>query len=262
MITTRWALQQAQSMDGRLPDFLGVGVQKGGTTTLQAMLQEHPGVFLPPAKELHFFSLHYGEGEGWYRQKFRATQPGQLCGEITPYYLFHPEASARIHRLIPEVRLIVLLRDPVERCLSGLFHSCRLGFEPLQVDQALEAELGRLAGAEAVLAAPDGRHFSHQVHSYLSRSRYELQLRRYEQLFPREQLLLLRSEDLFLNPEGVWRRVLGFLDLEQRPLPNALGPFNAGAGEADNVDPALMNRLREQLAPTYQAIESRYGLKW
>ena len=249
-------------MDGRLPDFLGVGVQKGGTTTLQAMLQEHPGVFLPPAKELQFFSLHYGEGEGWYRQQFVAAQPGQRCGEITPYYLFHPEAPARIRRMLPAARLIVLLRDPVQRCLSGLFHSRRLGLEPLHVEQALEAEPGRLVGAEAVLVANDGRHLSHQVHSYLSRSRYEQQLMRYEQLFPREQLLLLRSEDLFGNPEGLWQRVLAYLQLEDWPLPHEVGRLNAGAGEAKHLDPALVQRLRRQLAPTYEAMERRYGLQW
>ena len=248
-------------MDGRLPDFLGVGVQKGGTTTLQAMLQEHPGVFLPPAKELHFFSLHYGEGEKWYRQQFVAAQPEQRCGEITPYYLFHPEAPARIRRLLPAARLIVLLRDPVQRCLSGLFHSRRLGLEPLKVEQALEAEPGRLAGAEAVLAASDGRHLSHQVHSYLSRSRYEQQLMRYEQLFAREQLLLLRSEDLFQNPEGLWQQVLAFLELEQRALPNGVGRLNAGVGEAEHLESALVQMLRRELAPTYVARALPCGLK-
>ena len=146
----------------------GSGRAERGTTTLQAMLQEHPGVFLPPAKELHFFSLHYGKGEEWYREQFAAATPGQRCGEITPYYLFHPEAPCRIQRLLPSARMIVLLRDPVKRCLSGLFHSRRLGLETLPVEEALEAEVERPAGAEDVLAATDGRHLSHQVHSYLS----------------------------------------------------------------------------------------------
>lgn len=249
-------------MDGRLPEFLGVGVQKGGTTTLQAMLQEHPEVFLPPTKEVHFFSLHYGKGEGWYREQFAAATPGQCCGEITPYYLFHPEAPARIRSLLPTVRLIVLLRDPVERCLSGLFHSRRLGLETLPVEEALEAEAGRLAGAEAVLAATDGRHLSHQVHSYMSRSRYEHQLMRYEQLFSPDQLLLLRSEDLFQNPESLWLRVLAFLGLKECALPCGVGRQNAGAGEAEQLDPALLRILRQQLNPTYEAMERRYGLQW
>ena len=105
-------------MGGRLPDFLGVGVQKGGTTTLQKLLEQHPGAFLPAAKELHYFSLHYARGESWYRQQFAAASPGQRNGEITPYYLFHPEASKRIQSLLPQVRLVVLLRDPVQRTLS------------------------------------------------------------------------------------------------------------------------------------------------
>ncbi|MEB3353872.1 MAG: sulfotransferase [Cyanobacteriota bacterium] len=249
-------------MQERLPSFLGLGTQKGGTTTLQAMLQQHPGVYLPAEKEVQFFTLHFGAGLRWYGERFLAAGPTQRCGEITPYYLFHPVVPRRIRELLPAARLIVLVRDPVERCLSGLFHSQRLGLEPLPLEAALAAEPGRLAGAEAALAAPDGRHHSHQVHSYLSRSRYELQLARYEQLFPPEQLLLLRSEDLFVDPEPLWRRVLAFLELAACPLPAAVGRRNAGAGEAEAVDPALRLRLRQQLAPTYQAMERRYGLQW
>lgn len=249
-------------MDGDLPSFLGLGVQKGGTTTLQKMLEQHPGAFLPPAKEVHYFSLHYARDTAWYRQQFALAGAGKRCGEITPYYLFHPEAPRRIQQLLPTARLIVLLRDPVERCLSGLFHSRRLGLEPLPVEAALAAEPGRLVGAEAALAAPDGRHLSHQEHSYLSRSRYELQLARYKLLFPQEQLLLLRSEDLFADPEPLWRRVLAFLELAECPLPGAVGRWNAGAGEAEAVDPALRRWLRQQLAPTYRTMERCYQLQW
>ena len=134
-----------------LPDFLGIGVQKGGTTTLQRLLEQHPQVYLPPCKELHYFSLHYGQGEAWYQQQFEAAAPDQRCGEITPYYLFHPQVPARIHALLPEAKLIVLLRDPVERALSQVAHSMRLGLEPLELEEALAAESERLRGAEAVL---------------------------------------------------------------------------------------------------------------
>ena len=138
-------------MQGRLPEFLGIGVQKGGTTTLQRLLEQHPQVHLPPSKELHYFSLHYGKGEAWYRQQFADAKADQHCGEITPYYLFHPEAPQRIKALLPDVTLLVLLRDPVERALSQVFHSKRLGLEPLPLQQALAAESERLAGADDVL---------------------------------------------------------------------------------------------------------------
>lgn len=249
-------------MGGRLPEFLGIGVQKGGTTSLQRLLEQHPGAFLPAAKELHYFSLYYACGEAWYRQAFAAARPEQRCGEITPYYLFHPAAPARIQALLPQVRLIVLLRDPVERALSQVFHSRRLGLEPLELEQALAAEPLRLEGAEAVLAAADGRHRSHQEHSYLARSRYEQQLPRFEALFPAEQLLVLRSEDLFAQPGRVWEQVLAFLELEPLPLPPLAQPANAGRGEAAAVPEGLRQALREQLQPTYDWAASRYGITW
>lgn len=249
-------------MEVRLPDFLGVGVQKGGTTTLQKLLEQHPGAFLPAAKELHYFSLHYARGEAWYRQQFAAASPGQLNGEITPYYLFHPEASARIQSLLPRARLVVLLRDPVQRTLSQYFHSRRLKLESLELEEALAAEPQRLAGAGAVLAKADGLHRSHQEHSYVARSRYEEQLRRLESLFAAEQLLVMRSEDLFEHPEAIWRQLLDFLNLEPIPLPPLDKPANAGQGEAAFVPQSVRERLRQQLGPTYEWAAQRYGIHW
>jgi hypothetical protein len=249
-------------MDGPLPRFLCLGVQKGGTTTLQVLLEQHPGVFLPAGKEVHYFSLNYGEGEAWYREQFAPANPDQLCGEITPYYVFHPEAQARIQFLLPQARLIVLLRDPVERTLSQYFHSRRLGLEPLDLEPALAAEEERLAGAEEVLASNDGRHRSHQEHSYQARSCYGEQLQRLEALFPANQLLVLRSEDLFTQPEPLWQRLLAFLELEPWPLPVLEQPANAGRGEAAAVPEDLRRRLRQSLAPTYEWVAQRYGISW
>ena len=93
-------------MGGRLPDFLGIGVQKGGTTTLHRLLERHPSVFLPPVKEVHYFSLHFGEGKAWYGNHFASAAPEQSCGEITPYYLFHPEVPRRVHALLPKARMV------------------------------------------------------------------------------------------------------------------------------------------------------------
>ena len=242
------------------PGFLGLGVQKGGTTTLDALLRQHPGLALPRSKELQYFSLHHGLGDAWYAGQFAAARPEQCLGEITPYYIFHPLAAERIHTLVPEVRLIVLLRDPVERALSQLFHSRRLGLEPLEPESALAAEPERMAEAEAVVLA-GGRHRSHQEHSYVSRSRYELQLARYEALFPSEQLLLLRSEDLFRSAPEVWERLLQFLALQPMPMP-ALPRANAGQREADAVSSRLRERLRQQLGGTYEVMASSYGMEW
>ena len=249
-------------MGGRLPDFLGLGVQKGGTTTLHRLLERHPSVFLPPVKEVHYFSLHCGEGEAWYRNQFASAASGQRCGEVTPYYLFHPEVPQRVHALLPKARLIVLLRDPVERALSQYFHSRRLGFEPLPLEEALAVEPERLQSAPAALRAADGTHKSHQEHSYLSRSRYELQLPAWEALYPAAQLLVLRSEDLFSTPAEIWMRVLEFLGLPGCPLPDLASPANAGQGESSAVSQEVRQHLRELLQPTYAWAAERYGLEW
>lgn len=242
------------------PDFLGIGVQKGGTTTLHTLLKKHPGVALPSDKELHYFSLHYSLGEAWYGGHFATAAPERRWGEITPYYLFHPLAAQRIRNCLPDARLIVLLRDPVERALSQLFHSKRLGLEPLELEEALAVEAQRMAEAEPVVVG-GGRHRSHQEHSYVARSRYEQQLVRYEALFHREQLLLLRSEDLFQQPERVWTQVQDFLEILSVPLP-PMPRANAGRGESNAVPPSLRQSLRRQLKGTYAVMEERYGLCW
>ena len=247
---------------GPFPQFLGLGVQKGGTTTLQLLLEQHPQVWLPPNKELHYFSLHYARGAQWYSDCFMEAKAKQSCGEITPYYIFHPYAPQRIAELLPHARLIVLLRDPVERCLSQYFHSCRWGLETLGLEEALAAEDDRLLGADLILAAAGATHRSHQEHSYLARSRYEEQLTRYEQLFPSEQLLVLRSEDLFEDGPSVWERVQTFLQVDAVPFPEGVTPANAGRGEAAAVPPGVRQQLNEQLQQTYRMMEERYGISW
>ena len=226
----------------RLPDLLGIGTQKGGTTYLHALLQHHPQIFLATPKEQHFFTLHWQRGGPWYADQFAQAESHQCCGEVTPYYLFHPEVPQRIKSQLPDVKLIVLLRDPVERALSQYFHSRRLGLEPLELEAAFAAEPKRLADAAEQLAAGKP-HRSHQQHSYLSRSRYEQQIARYEELFKPEQLLILRSEQLFAKPSYGWTLVLQFLGVDVIPCP-ILDPVYTGAGEAADVPAVLKESLR------------------
>lgn len=247
-----YSTTQATTPIQSLPGFIGLGVQKGGTTTLHQLLSQHPQLLMPTRKELHYFSLNHHLGPAWYQQQWPAAPAARLRGEITPYYIFHPQAPQRLRALLPQARLLILLRDPVERALSQYFHSRRLGLEPLELEPALDAEPQRLAGADARLAGSLGRHPSHQEHSYLSRSRYEQQIPRWQRLFPAEHLLILRSEDLFTQPSAVWERLQAFLGLQLVPFPaHAFGRIHAGGGEAATVAAGTRQRLREQLAPTY-----------
>ena len=245
-----------------LPHFLVIGTQKGGTTTLHHLLSQHPGIFLPEVKEVHYFSQHFHQSRQWYADHYQLAKPGQMRGDITPFYMFHQAVPERIRSSLPNVRLIALLRDPVERTLSQYFHARRHGYEQLDLMPALAAEEKRMSGANAVVSSADGFHYSYQKHSYVSRSRYELQLIRYRQFFPKHQLHVLRSEDLFAHTDACWDGLLRFISVAPMPLPASLPHSNSGKGEAASVPLSLRRDLRHQLAATYKWVEREYGITW
>jgi hypothetical protein len=197
-----------------LPDFLILGAQKAGTTALYAYLRRHPRITGPSWKEVSYFDRHYARGPSWYRGNFpnllRAR--GVLVGEASPSYLFHPLAPQRVKELVPEARLIALVRNPIERALSHYNHELALGRERLTFEDALGAEEGRLEGEEERLRA-DPRYFSSEwwSHTYKARGRYAEQLERWLEVWPREQLLILPSEELLDEPKRAHADVLEFL---------------------------------------------------
>lgn len=237
----------------RLPHFLVLGTQKGGTTSLHKLLLQHPGVFLPPCKEVHYFSLHAEKPASWYEEHYKNAKNGQKRGDITPFYLFHPKAPERIYKLLPQANLIVLLRDPIERALSQYFHAKRNKFEPLELSDALTAEKQRLES---------GSEYSLQKHSYVARSRYLEQITRYEMLFPSKQILILKSENLFENTISTWQQIQKFLKLKQSPMEVKLTKANAGYGEAEQVDSKIRRKLKKELYSTAKGVKERYGIDW
>ncbi|WP_051411037.1 sulfotransferase [Synechococcus sp. CC9616] len=236
-----------------LPHFLGLGTQKGGTTTLHQLLASHPQVFLPACKEVHYFDLNHKRPVEWYAHHFDKAGKDQHCGEITPFYLYHPEAPRRIKALLPNVKLIVLLRDPVERALSQVFHARKRGFERLEPADALKAECKRLATKDP---------YSLQKHSYLSRSLYLEQLDRYEALFPSEQLLVMKSETFFEDPSGSWDNLQSFLELQPQKYQTNMAKANAGEPEGKTIDQLLRDILRKKLLATAIGVQKRYGFGW
>lgn len=244
-----------------LPGVLIIGTQRGGSTALYHSLVRHPGLAgARMAKEVHFFDLSWDRGEGWYRTFFpnRSRIAGRIAIEASPYYMFHPLVAARIASLMPDVRLIAMLRDPVARAISHHAHEVQLGFEDLSFPEAISAEPSRLAGEEdRLLKDPSYRSFAHQHHSYLARGDYTPQLRRYLDLFPRERLLVIRSEDFFRDAAATISRVEGFIGLTPSAVP-AQGGRNA-APSREPVDPAFVRELAEKMAPAIRATEELLG---
>lgn len=211
------------SRPGLLPDFLILGAQKSGTSSLYRWLAESPSVEAPTQKELHFFDLGFHRGLDWYRAQFagleeaRAARDGGkpvLTGEASPYYLFHPVVPQRVREALPEVRLIALLRDPVHRAASHYHHEFSTGVESLPFEAALDQEEERLAGeAERLLFEPRYQSHNHRHFSYQARGVYADQLERWREFFPAEQILVVKSERLFEEPNVEMRRIYDFLGI-------------------------------------------------
>lgn len=232
-----------------LPGFLIVGAQRCGTTSMYRTLSQHPAVLKPPLhKGVHYFDTAYDRGLAWYQGHFplrsRAARAQRAAGttpvtfESSPYYMFHPLAGERIARDLPGVRLLVLLRDPVERAYSAHAHELARGYETEPFERALDLEASRLAGeAERIVADPSYRSHSHQHHAYRTRGQYIEQLERLEKLFGRDRICVVDSSDFFTDPAPVYAAVLDFLGLPslgnprferhnarpRSPLPAAVG---------------------------------------
>jgi hypothetical protein len=216
-----WTYGKATAKIRPLPDFLILGAQKAGTTALYAYLRRHPKITGPSWKEVSYFDRHYARGSDWYRGNFPnlLRTRRELVGEASPSYLFHPLAPQRVKELVPDARLVVLVRNPIDRALSHYHHELALGRESLSFEDALAAEERRLEGEEDRLRA-DPRYFSSEwwSHTYKARGRYVEQLERWLQVFPREQLLILPSEDLLGEPERAHAEVLQFLGVPAHRL--------------------------------------------
>jgi hypothetical protein len=223
------------------PDFLILGAQRSGTTSLYRWLSGHPAMTPAVRKEVHYFDLNYARGEKWYRSHFPLEHPGFVTGEASPYLLFHPLAPARAARDLPSTtRFIVLLREPVERAVSHYWHERKMKAETQPLATALALEDERLSGQwEKVLAGE--RSFAHFHYTYAARGRYADQLERWFTAVGRERLLVMESESLFTD-RSAQGRVTDWLGLPASPAPF---PAENDARRAEPDPVAALETLRE-----------------
>lgn len=252
-----------------LPDFIVIGTQRGGTTSLYRYLAAHPGV-APTlvSKGVHYFDVQNDRSEAWYRGHFpptayrawrrRVARQPLITGEASPYYLFHPAVPERVAAMLPDVKLIAMLRDPVKRAFSHYHHEFEGGFETLHTfEEAIDAEPGRLEGeAERLLADPGYVSFAHQHHSYLARGHYAEQLQAWFAHIPRERFLIFSSEEFYRDTATVYGTVQDFLGLPHHPLAE-FKTYNAHSYAP--MDPATNGRLREHFRGPDRALSELLG---
>jgi Sulfotransferase domain len=260
--------RRASSRTRALPDFVVIGAQKSGTTSLYRYLIAHPSIVGAARKEVHYFDLNHRRGVDWYRSNFPprrglerlTSRLGRraLTGEASPYYLFHPHVPERMHELLPDASLIVLLRDPVERAISHHNHEVQDGFETLPFEEAIAAEERRLPRSPDVLAADyeSPAAFSHLHHSYLSRGRYAEQLETWFERYPRDRFLITDSRVLFDDPPATVARIFAFLGLPRHEL---AGYDNLTSRSKSDVAPEVRRRLYDYFAPHNQRLYELLG---
>jgi hypothetical protein len=259
------------------PDFVVVGAKRGGSTSVYRYLMEHPRIQplfpgLIHLKGVHYYDSNYARGLSWYRSHFpiragggHLVRPGVrpvIAGESSPYYLFHPLAAERLARDFPDVRIIVFLRDPVERAYSHFKERTQHGGETLSFEGALDAEPDRLRGeAERIVAEPGYLSAEHENHSYLAQGRYLDMLPRWFSLFGRDQFHIAASEDFYADPEWHINEVWKFLGLPPASLRSRV---RHNYLPAPDILPQTRDRLQEALADHNRGLEELLGraLPW
>jgi len=203
-----------------IPDFMIIGFQKCGTTSLFNYLIQHPEILPPMQKEIKYFDLNFSRNINWYKAHFpkrdEKNKHNFITGEATPDYIFFPEIAAKIAKLNPQVKLIVICRNPVDRAFSQYKFSVRRGMEPYSFEEALEKEPKRLAKAKQHCRR-NKEQFSenrkYREHSYATRGLYARQLKRWLDVFPRDQFLFLCTEELKNHPDAVLKKITSFLGI-------------------------------------------------
>lgn len=254
-----------------LPDFLVIGAQKSGTSSLYEYTTRHPRVARAFLKEVHHFDGPDPPDAGSYRAHFptegwmdlqRGLRGGPVVtGEATPIYLFDPRVPDRVADLLPDVRLVAVLRDPVDRAWSHYHHEVRFGHEDLPFEEAVDREAERLDGEiDRVLSEPGYDSYELRHHSYVARGRYDEQIERWLDRFERDQLLVLQAEALFEDPGPALAEVFDHL---------GVGPADVTPRKAHNpgryrstMPGDVRRRLREHFAPHIARLEDLVGLSF
>jgi hypothetical protein len=190
-----------------LPNFLIVGGQRCGTSSVNHYLSQHPEVFVAPGKELRFFNRHFDRGLEWYESQFRPQGDVFCLGEATPSYMYDPLAVARIAEVLPSVRLVVILRDPIARAYSHYLMVAARGREGRSFEEAVEEELN---GSQA-------------LPSYVNQGRYLHQLRRLSASLPLAPLHVMITEQLAAQPVESFQDLCRFLEVDPSFAPADLG---------------------------------------
>lgn len=266
--TARRIIQQYRQASWRLrslPDFIIIGAQKSGTTSLYSCLGQHPQIFPPGRKEVHYFdggrhpgTDNFEKGEKWYRAHFPlrlSMGAGARTFEASPLYMLNPLVPERIFNALPGARLIAVLRNPTERAISHYFHEKRQGRESLPIMEAMQQEEQRM---EPVVAGKDYNSNTFIHCSYKRRGLYKQQLEGFLGFFPRQQILVLSSDEFFGKPDNTLKKVFDFVGVDTGFRAETTRLRNVGSNKRE-VSPDVYDYLNGYFLPHNEALYELLG---
>lgn len=255
--------RQSKSNEPSKPNFLIVGFMKCGTTSLYEYLSQHSQIIPCIKKEVHFFDWEYDRGYKWYLAHFPPVVENELflTGEATPYYLLSSKAKNRIITHLPNVKLIVILRNPSDRAISHYYHQVNWGLENRSFKEALITELKILQQFNHCLTFESlvNTNIDLPKYGYLTCSLYTYFLEKWMTSIPKKQFLVLKSEELYTNPTATMKQVFEFLELTNQELPQYM-KYVSGAYPTTSAK--IKKILSDFLKPHTKRLESYLNMQF
>ena len=235
------------------PDFIIIGATKCGTTSLFSYLNQHPKILSPHRKEINFFNHNFDLGIPWYLSQFPAIAdfPEFITGEASPFYIYNEQVMDRIKQLFPNIKLIAMLRNPIERTISEYYHAANHGIEKRSLAELIEIETEQLATMS--------RREAMETFGYLKNSIYIEKISKWIDTFPQKNILIIQSESFFEDTASIMKEVFQFLNLPYQES-DRLIPCNVGT--YPTVSKEIRQKLKEFFIPYNQELEEYLDRKF
>tara|TARA_B100000780_G_scaffold277884_1_gene249717 strand:+ start:464 stop:1264 length:801 start_codon:yes stop_codon:yes gene_type:complete len=243
------------------PSFIIIGEARCGTTSLFNYICQNTKVLPPLKKEIHFFDYNFHKKQGWYKSFFPFVKEGKITGEATPYYFSHPKAAKRIKETYPDIKVILVLRNPIDRAISSFYKQRDLKIEPVEsIEEAFDIEEIRLKNSKNNMLNID-YDFNHKNYAYVNRGLYYENLERWQSFFDEDQMLIFEFDELFRSLDTNYNRVIEFLDIDKQNI--AFKHFNKGT--YDNINAEFRIKLgslfKESNQKLYKLLKLNYNWK-
>ena len=253
-----------------LPDFIIIGVQKCGTTSLYEYMTKHPEIKAAITKQPHYFDANYEKNLVWYKAHFptkikkifntKILKKQLLTGEASTDYINHPLVPKRIKNIIPNVKIIIILRDPVKRTYSHYQMNKKIGIENQPIMQALKNDLNQFEEREKEVLEKDIFYSDYfKRFQYLGRGEYARQIKKWEEFFPKNQILILKLEDLEKDPQKVLNDIFKFLKLNEKKIEKFT---KINVGKYEKMEEGVKKFLEEYFESHNKELFEKYNIKF